>query len=249
MLLVIAGCNPDHIDLDLAPIDAGGNVPEPTRDAGRRDARADAGRDADDAGAGDGGRTCGTIGGCHPLYDASCRCGFDDLTAEWSCGRSGTRREGEDCESAEDCGPGLLCTRSYVVGGGQCRRLCDQDSDCGTGQGCAELGRIASCTGWCIALAECDLVGQTCGAGRGCYWMRDQDAARDHVFCHRAGTEQETRSCLRDPTRCEPGLLCVSRTDGVGSTTRCQPLCTTSDDCPVGSSCGGRTAAGVQFCR
>ncbi|UJR82137.1 hypothetical protein [Sandaracinus amylolyticus] len=249
-LVLIAACNPDHIDLDLAPFDAGSVQPglDAGRDAGaREDAASPSDAGGHDAGTPplDAGRSCEPFGDdCHPLYDASCRCGFDSFSAEWACGTSGSRGVGGICNGTDDCGPGLYCTRTQTVGGGVCRRLCDADADCAAGEGCAEIGRLAPCTGWCVALAECDLSEQDCGAGRGCYWLRDEEAGREHQFCHPAG--EETRNCYGGPTVCAPGVVCVRSST---SSLRCQPLCTTSEECPIATSCTGTTSSGEQFCR
>jgi hypothetical protein len=259
---IAAGCNPSTID--LGPIDrpdafvprrdAGG-----PHDAGEQDAASpprDAGDPPDawtppDAGPPDAGRVCGRNGECHPLYDASCRCGYSSMTYDWACGRSGSRGLGASCDLRSDCGAGLLCARQASAARGQCRRLCDEDSDCGAGEGCARIDTIViSCAGYCLPLDECSLVAQDCGSGRGCYWLRDETAGgREHVFCNRAGTAAEDELCFDDPTACVPGTLCAARLDGLTYGHRCRGLCASDDSCEVGDRCVGTTADGARFCR
>lgn len=251
---IAAGCNPSTID--LGPIDRPDAFVPAIDAGGRRDAGQprDAGELPDawtplDAGPPDAGRVCARDGECHPLYDASCRCGYSSTTYDWACGRAGGRSLGGSCDAMADCGPGLVCTRGTNAARGQCRQLCDEDSDCAAGEGCAQIERSTiSCAGYCLAFDECSLVAQDCGSGRGCYWLYDVAAAREHVFCNRAGNEPDNGFCFDDPTACVPGRVCAARLDGQAYGHRCRALCTTDDDCEAIERCA-ETTAGERFCR
>lgn len=245
----VAGCNPSRIDLPPRELprlpDAGtpdAFVPRP--DAGPRDAGSppDSGIDAGQ----DAGPSCPVSGSCHPLFDWSCGCGYSDTTYQWSCGSAGSSPLRGACDTWPDCGPGLLCTRETNAARGWCRTLCDEDADCAPGSACARVGDSIACAGYCLPLSECSLVWQECGAGRGCYWLRDARAAgREHVFCNRAGTALEGDLCFDDPTACAPGLVCAARP--AGSVFFCRRLCSSDADCVGGERCSG-TAASYRYC-
>lgn len=212
-------------------------------DAGESDA-ATADAAVVDAAVGDAGSCRAT--GCHPLYDASCRCGYSATTADWACGRSGTGGVGAACDTTAMCGAGLFCSRRTNDARGQCRRLCDEDADCATGEGCASVGNFGvSCAGMCLPLAQCNLDTQNCPAGQSCYWLHDTAAMREHQFCNRTGTITGVSLCFDDPTACAEGSICAR----VILSSRCTPICSTDGDCSGGYACTGTTASGSRFCQ
>lgn len=247
----IAGCSPDDTpscagfapsceSLDLASCEATPGCDPVGIDAGTE---LDAG--PPDAGPTDAGRTCGRSGTCHPLYDASCRCGYSATAFDWACGRSGTGVVGGVCTTSANCGAGLWCSRRTNAASGTCRRLCDEDTDCGASEACAQIDDISvSCSGYCLPLSECSIVDQDCGSGRGCYWL--VDGAREHNFCARAGTAEANDSCYSDPTACMAGYVCASRLGMMYA--RCHETCTTSSSCPGSETCDNMTAAGEGYC-
>jgi hypothetical protein len=216
-------------------------------DAGPPDSGADAA--THDAGAADAGMHCAPSGSCHPLYDAACGCGYSATTFDWACGRAGTAAAGGNCTTSADCRAGLICSRRTMAASGQCRQLCDADADCGTAEGCAQIGHIAiSCTGYCLPLAGCNIDAPTCAAGQVCYYL--VDGARGFEFCNRAGTAAGGASCLGDPTACMPSYVCGNSL-GDPMYDRCHHVCgrTPFDCAAVGTeTCVGRTPSGHMYC-
>jgi hypothetical protein len=212
-------------------------------DAGPPDSGVDAA--THDAGPSDAGPHCAPSGSCHPLYDASCGCGYSATTFDWACGRAGTTAAGGNCSTSADCRAGLICSRRTTAAAGQCRRLCDEDADCGTGEGCAQVGDIAvSCSGYCLPLAQCNIDMQNCATGQGCYYLAD--GARGFEFCNRAGTAAAQASCFRDPTACMRGYVCGNSL-GDPMYDRCHHTCSTTTDC-TSETCTGTAPSGHTYC-
>ncbi|UJR82138.1 hypothetical protein [Sandaracinus amylolyticus] len=246
--MAIAGCNPDHIDVQLPPpIDSGvvarvdAFVPRP--DAGH-DAGTDAGQDAGrDAGA---APACVVTGGaCDPFERDPCganRTCISDATMRTRCVSSAftLRGEGESCSVDNQCAERLECRALFSELA--CVRQCRIDGvgDCGAAGRCLMQARTGeTCLGLCVPVNDCDLFTQDCTGGRACVLLGDPESEGEIATCLPPGAAAVGQSCAWADS-CVRGAACIGGT--------CRQLCGDSLDCTTGT-CSGRTVSGVGYCR
>ena len=187
-------------------------------------------------------------GNCHPYFDADCDCGYSTSDVSWACGRAGGATVGSSCTDFGQCAGGLICHRGQTGDTGRCRRRCEADDECGTGERCAHVGDLSSapCSGYCLPTAQCSVESQDCPVDRGCYVSID-GSGTEYQFCHPAGAEEAGGFCSAgNSISCQPGLLCGP--NFIGTSYRCRELCDTDDDCSGTTSCTGMLGS-VQICR
>ncbi len=147
---------------------------------------------------------CGAGEACRPL-PGSTSLGF--------CGMAGTSSVGESCSSARDCVDGICVL-------GDCRSLCQTQSDCAGDNICG------------VALYNTSELG-----GR--------NATRLTTVCRPVGARRPIgQSCLLSPTEADTGLCATEHCDlppwssMAGTDARCAAVCAGSGDCGAGEICG-----------
>lgn len=190
---------------------------------------------------------------CDPRLGGQCPGGTCALRGEVpTCGEPGLSLEGERCEHADACAPGLSCV--LALGAGVCRRLCcpgpasepAEPSSCPAGTRCGGSGQLVDGTttewGSCEPIRRCELFGmlQGCELREACYIV-DADG---HTECRIAGTAQAGEACRR-PEDCGPKLFCGLLTQ------RCVPICQLDqNNCEPGARCiaQAHSPRGTGFC-
>lgn len=144
--------------------------------------------------------------------------------------------EGGACtQSATEtgCAVGNLCVRNTGSTGndGTCQHLCQQVSDCKSGQQCdiaADAPRAGLCDKACAPFAD-EAGGETCPTGQNCLptlVSGDKYARFISTTCGTAGTATEGLKC-GNGVACGLGLVCVK--------SACTPICDTKHACAKGA--------------
>jgi hypothetical protein len=179
------------------------------------------------------GAECVLIGGS-PLCLKTCRLGHGDCRFGYTCIRATESLNlcVSSCAQDQDCGDpnqflcrtcdGTCLPRQNATA--QVGDLCTQSSQCGPEQFCLTFQGASS--GVCSK--NCGTACTTCAQGSSCHPLADQN-----LYC--------LRDCVQGS--CPPGYQC-----GLLPTGRaCIPGCTSSSECPVGTSCfQGQCTSGNQ---
>ena len=141
-----------------------------------------------------------------------------------------------DLEYAYDeCGAGYGCSIAQSV----CRKYCDEQSDCESGYGCMEISSSLG-YGFCERLCSpFDNSTSDCPAGQICRMMDRYSSGYGYYCSPNSGgnaTKTDGQTCS-NTDECAEGYIC--------SSSRCQPLCNTSNPCPSGRPC----QSGICSCR
>ncbi len=185
--------------------------------------------------------------GCNPVTNEGCAgagsacvwvvengvagftCKFDSVLGE---GRACTTR---DIESAEYCGPGMICMFDYCV------PYCCSDADCVEGSCVGQ--ELSPLTGDFLGVCSAEqkqgdpcttenpwdcnpATNEGCAAGETCSWMNKWGV--DGFTCEPDGTEAEGAACTQRDAEgpyCGPGFRCFKG--------NCVPYCCSGDDCPL----------------
>ena len=174
------------------------------------------------------------------------KCTFVDPEAdgfERACvAPTGTRAEGDRCVRGadgpaglghDDCAPGLFCSFIGVVppsaGGSRlCRRACEADAGCATGQRCAVLADGQGlCGPTCAAFGPC-AGGMSCADA----WTGTGGDRDLFLVCRVAGPVALGQPCGLDD-ECGADAICLTELFGVPSV--CAALCDGEHPCATGT--------------
>jgi hypothetical protein len=184
----------------------------------------------------DGGAAC-SAGVCNYQTQAGCSAGLmchPQLDADQrvipTCLAAGTAAAGDSCTWL-GCEPGYIC-----MGDGHCRHMCcgGDWSVCASDESCTGAIEllpdgssvpVAAGVGVCAPTDDCDVFdANTCPSGRSCSIVD----SRGGVNCLPTGTAKAYEIC--SPTElCQPGLICVRSSNGIG---QCRRLCRSSGGSP-----------------
>ncbi|MDH5672578.1 MAG: hypothetical protein OEZ06_10545 [Myxococcales bacterium] len=218
---------------DASQPDATASAPTPTKSCGP-EGSCDL-RDPDSC---ETGSSCVlTLASSSPDEDA----GVADVAT--ACLEAGTGLDGEPCSSQRQCATGLDCTASGNQG--LCRRYCcdlNRTSGCPAGQFCRIelLDATDETTGaaLCDRCDGCDLLGDDCGDGLGCYPLAIDPPC---MACLPAGQATAGDSC-GFANDCASGSVCV----GVDAQARCMQTCDlAAPNCETDETC--RTVEGAPY--
>ena len=170
----------------------------------------------------------------------------DDGAAEAQCTTTASGKDGDACETALDCGPGLDCTS--LDGPGTCRRYCcdlNATAGCPAEQYCrialVAEGMQTDHVALCDRCDACDPTDpRTCAAGLGCFPLPSPSPC---MACLTAGAKTAGVTCAA-AMDCAPGTACL-RAD-VDGEQRCREICNLASTTPCGSGrCVATDGAGL----
>jgi hypothetical protein len=146
-----------------------------------------------------------------------------------SCYSTGVGKNGDTCNSINDCEADLLCIY------GQCHQRCDSVSDCGSAPyatcspypatgGNAAIPQLSFCSLQCNPADPPNKGGSAsfvgCPAGGGC--DPSNDGPSGTTDCYAAGTVPVRGVCDDVTLVCGPGLVCLTSSGTKGA---CTPFC------------------------
>jgi hypothetical protein len=175
---------------------------------------------------------------CNPYCQQGCPAGSHCALVEderFTCVTSGQGALGDACANSSECDLWMSCFGTFDSEVDTCRRVCDADEECPSGEACNLDIQISSS----FALTFCDIAEFTCNI-----WMPDcpQDmkcvAVGGKTICTESTWDgikgypcTELGDCIAVDDEGQR-LLCMS-VDG------CSPICSTADTVPLGAvSCG-----------
>lgn len=199
-----------------------------------------------------GGAADGTAPACNMVAQTGCGPGEKCTLVESPTGNlrgcvalTGDVAEGHACRRADegfghdDCSAGSTCTFIGVVppsagGTRRCRVLCEEDTDCGTGERCAALTRETDGGGFCGPV--CTPFGNDCPTPLECtrVWpgSRATPPASDFfVTCRAPGARPAGATCDPVAEDCATGLVCATLGGGAGV---CLMPCDANHPCAAG---------------
>jgi hypothetical protein len=182
---------------------------------------------------------------CNPYCQLGCNpgdhCVVDGST--FGCLPTGTFSYGEDCTTPGSCAYGLSCFTLSSEGSARCHAPCITDVDCPPPAACNTTASIGGGLSLSICSApseSCDILDpSSCGEGQSCYLNGNT------AQCLPNGTLGAGEICEGGPANnCAPGLSCL---------VTCRELCSTDNEQPSCSVCGGghhefSPSLGLGFC-
>lgn len=144
-------------------------------------------------------------------------------------GQTCTREQvGED-----NCAKGLICTRIGDQPNLACRKYCLTEADCGTGEGCADIGfTVGEDTGsarWGVCAQSCTAHSSTCPTDRTCGDMRlGPVSGAPKLYCRVNGNGPAGQTCAGS-SDCLPNSVCESPAN------TCKTVCDADHPCATGT--------------
>jgi hypothetical protein len=168
-------------------------------------------------------------------------CYADDQGAR-ACLAAGKIGEAQVCTDDTACIPGYACREKKKEGVAVliCERMCLVDADCkGDGSLCTDQPK----KGFKGCSISCNPVAQTgCGTGSKCV-ITVLPSQETYTDCSPlGGTKQQGATCTLGSNQCAPGLFCVGDQKPSGLVTFCAKYCTSTADCPQGTTCEAKQA-------
>ncbi len=146
----------------------------------------------------------------------------------------------------DDCAAGNLCTFVASSSIGQCRKLCEASTQCGSDEFCALATALNAMPRVGICTPRCDPTAPECPSGSACGRFNTVEAGASTSCAEQfeGGTVMEGASCAGGMT-CMEGLVCIG-TSGGGSV--CARPCDEMHACPDERACNDLPGADFDLC-